>query len=711
MLTAVFKSGNATGEATETSIITEQKYNRRGSRKMNYITYYKNENEAVKERYQLVMDRVSQIAQGENTIPEKFREYFIGQAEKLLYIKKLYDLSETGEYRKKSEQELKAINDDLHSELRNNYDTSWLNPEYMMKNIGEEYGKYLLWLGVSIRNLIEPALSLKLEVIVLYTELFVQIYNLFETEDLSEKTLKDIQYWFKHDCNEVLLDYSIADVNWQRDFASSIIMEADLSDTRYLYFYGANITRNEIEASKLLAGFSQEKIDEMARTFTNGYINGFKLLGKDLSKKGAVELRYNIGFERMMRAAIKQFEEIGLKPVILSEYYTYTPANRQYSYDHRYFDAHLLDKCLTDRDIELYKVIFEKYKDFITPIAGPAVLEVFGEKPFEPKSKPENLKYTDKQQKLKIEFKREYMDIYHKYIKPEDRSFTIIAYPVADIGEKYKEIFEETIKINNLDQNVYREIQACIINALDEGEYAEIKGMNGNRTDLKVALMPLNNPEKETLFENCLADVNIPLGEVFTTPKLKGTNGTLHVTQVFLNNLNYIDIDLKFKDGCVSDYTCKNFGDDEAANKAYIKENLLNGHDTLPIGEFAIGTNTTAYVMGRKYDIMSVMPILIVEKTGPHFAVGDTCYCFDEDAKTYNPDGKEIIAKSNDFSDLRNTQPEKAYFNCHTDITIPYSELGSIDVIKKDGSRTPIIRNGRFVLKGTEKLNEALEQL
>lgn len=678
---------------------------------MNYITYYKEENEAVKERYQLVMGRVSDIAKGEDTVPEKFREYFKEQAERLLLIKNLYDMSEKGEYRNKTEEELKSINDMLHQEIRDNYDESYLNPRYMMNKIGEEYGKYLLWLGVHIRNLIEPALSVKLEVVVLYTELFVEIYNLFETEDLSEKNLKDIQYWFRHDCNEIIIDYIVADRDWNRDFATSIIMEADLRDTRYLYFYGTNISRNEIETSRLLAGLSQEMIDDMARTYTNGYIEGFRVLGKDLSKKGVVQIVYAIGFERVIRAAIKQFGEIGLKPIILSTDYTYTPANRQYGYDHRYLDAHLFDKCLKDRDVELYRVTFEKYKDFIIPTAGPAVLEVFGEKPFEPLDKEESLKYTDKQLKLKNEFDREYIEIVNKYINPEERSYTIISYPVADIGEKYREIFEETIKLNNLDQNLYGEIQTCIINALDEGEYVEIKGMNGNLTDLRVALKELKEPSKETLFENCLADVNIPLGEVFTSPKLKGTNGTLHVTQVFLYGLNYIDLELKFKDGCVAEYTCKNYGDNEEANKSYIKENLLKGHDTLPMGEFAIGTNTTAYVMVKKYDIAPFMDILILEKTGPHFAVGDTCYRFDEDAKTYNPDGKEIIAKSNEFSDLRNTEPEKAYFNCHTDITIPYNELGSIDVVKRDGSKTAIIKDGRFVLKGTEKLNEAFEEL
>ena len=34
------------------------------------------------------------------------------------------------------------------------------------------------------------------------------------------------------------------------------------------------------------------------------------------------------------------------------------------------------------------------------------------------------------------------------------------------------------------------------------------------------------------------------------------------------------------------------------------------------MGEFAIGTNTTAYAMARKFDITQLMPILIMEKTG-----------------------------------------------------------------------------------------------
>ena len=88
------------------------------------------------------------------------------------------------------------------------------------------------------------------------------------------------------------------------------------------------------------------------------------------------------------------------------------------------------------------------------------------------------------------------------------------------IGEQFEEIFRETVKINTLDYNLYQEIQQKLIDALDPGTSVHIVGNNGNHTDLRVQLHKLQNPEKETNFENCVADVNIPVGEVFTSPVL-----------------------------------------------------------------------------------------------------------------------------------------------------------------------------------------------
>lgn len=43
----------------------------------------------------------------------------------------------------------------------------------------------------------------------------------------------------------------------------------------------------------------------------------------------------------------------------------------------------------------------------------------------------------------------------------------------------------------------------------------------------------------------------------------------------------------------------------------------MNQHETLPMGEFAIGTNTTAYAMAERFGITDRLPILIVEKWAP----------------------------------------------------------------------------------------------
>ena len=263
------------------------------------------------------------------------------------------------------------------------------------------------------------------------------------------------------------------------------------------------------------------------------------------------------------------------------------------------------------------------------------------------------------------------------------------------------------MEINTLDYNSYQKMQQAIIDILDKAECVHVLGQGDNKTDITVKLHTLNDPLKETLFENCVADVNIPVGEVFTSPVLTGTNGVLNVSRVFLNGLAYNDLTIEVKDGMVENYTCANF-DDEEESKRMIYENVLFRHDTLPIGEFAIGTNTLAYKIGREYHIEAKLPILIAEKTGPHFAFGDTCYSHEEDVKTYNPDGKEIIARENECSALRNEDISKAYFNCHTDVTLPFEELGLIEAVLPDNSTIPIIKGGLFVVPGCEELNKPL---
>lgn len=664
------------------------------------------------ERYEIATSRIREII-NEDTVSEPFKSFFCKASEFICKIDDLNSIIKSGEINDFSLDRLKELNKSLFEEIYSeNYEESFANPEYAVKTLGEEYGKILCYIYTKNRGMIRNVYMGRLEEVVLQMELFTQIYNYFEdVEQLEYDNVYETVYSYEKDNTEIFTDLMIEDrINPDNKFAVDIVMNSDLNDLRYLYKYGEHVGFNELKMAEFLNSLSQEEIDRLAKVYTEGYRIGFINTGKDISKKGTVDIRYSLGFERIIRSAIFNFKKMGLEPVIYQVGYTTTSPNRQYAYDHRYDDALYLDKAYIKRKLEVSRHAYESRKQLAGKMAGPAVIEIFGETPFEPENKKQAYALSEEQQKLKSEYITEYQTMVQEYIKGDERSFTIIAFPIPEFGDDFEQMFKETVKINTLDSEIYGKVQQNIIDALDQAEYVKVLGKGDNKTNMKVQMYDLKNPLKETNFENCLADVNIPLGEVFTSPKLKGTEGILHVSQVYLNDLKYNDLQIIFEDGKIKDYTCKNF-DTEEENKKFIKQNVMFNHETLPIGEFAIGTNTTAYRVAKKYHVVYKLPILIVEKMGPHFAVGDTCYSFEEDIKTYNPDGKEIVARENEVSALRKTDIKKAYFGCHTDITMPYDELGEITAVRKDGSEITIIKDGHFVLEGTELLNEPLEEI
>ena len=685
--------------------------------------------QVLQERYDLAIERIREIpaASGGQAHGQDARgaagDFFRRTADFILLMDEARTKLQDPDTHLRTAQEWQALNHAMYEDvLPENYAHSYANPAFATRVFGKEMGQALCFLYEQIRGLTGWVFEGLLEEVVIHMELFLEVYGCFAGGARPRvSTLKDILYWFVSDYCDVLVTERVRQsIDPARDFAVRIICESDLTDPVYLYRYGEYVTDHEIWLSKYLASLPEETIDRMAGTFAEGYRTGFVKAGKDLSKKLTVNIRYQLGFERVVKRAIGLFAGMVLRPVIFRHAlsavnrrgalrlgYTGAVANPQHDYDHREDAALFLDKRFMQRRLAVMRSTFETFLTLANAHAGPAVIEVFGEEPFSPAACEGALTLSGAQQKLQVEMNNEAAQITNRYIIAEERSFTIIAFPVPAIGPHFEEIFADTIRINTLDAALYERIQQCLIDLLDRGEYVHILGCGENRTDLTVALAPLDDPARQTAFENCVADVNIPVGEVFTSPKLEGTNGVLHVSQVYLQGLLFKDLSLTFADGMISEYSCGNF-EDSAAGRDYIRANVLFHHDTLPMGEFAIGTNTTAYVMGRRYGIGALLPILIAEKTGPHFAVGDTCYSWEEDVPVFNPDGRECIARENSISALRKTDPSGAYFGCHTDITIPYEELGLIEVITREGERIPLIRDGLFVAEGAQELNEPL---
>ena len=641
--------------------------------------------EWVMERYKLAKERIAQIPE-ENIVKMPYQDFFIKEAE---FLQKVISVMDENQEQDKTLGELQAQNYELYQDvLPQNYEKSYGNPVYAQKMLGE-YGRAFTFLYTELHGTIGYAFEKKVWDITVGLELFLEMYSAFSEEELpAEKQVREILLSYVNDYCQDMVETRIREgVDPEEDFAVNIIMKSDLNDLRYLYRFGEYISESQLETARFLNSMSQEEIDSMAGTYTEGYRMGFVTGRKDIRKKKTVNIRYELGFERMVKAAILQFEEMGLKAVIYRHAlhavnkrsqnrvgFTGAVANPQFDYDHRQDSALFMDSDFVKRKLRAMQTSYDEYADLAEVHGGPAVIETFGEKPFSPVNKEECWTFSEAQQKLQVELDNESGQIVNRYIKGEERSFTIIAYPIPEIGENFQDIFREIVKINTLDYKKYQKIQQTIIDTLDTCEWVEIKGKGDNETDLLIHLHTLADPQKQTNFENCVADVNIPLGEVFTSPVLAGTGGILHVSKVYLNGLQFCDLKLVFDCGQVIDYTCSNF-DTEEENRKYIEDNILFHHPRLAMGEFAIGTNTTAYVAAQKYDIADKLPILIAEKMGPHFAVGDTCYSWAEDTPVYNPDGKEIIARDNEISEMRKDDVSLAYYGCHTDITIPYDEL------------------------------------
>ena len=421
------------------------------------------------ERFELAAERVGMCLQ-EQFSDASFDSYFKEVSGFLKRMCQKYVQIANG-YEAEHIEVMRLENQKLYEQvLPEYYRQSFLNPAYAAEKLGEEYGRVLSWLYSELHKTIAYAYEQKLELFTVRLELFLEVYSAFvyEMEECgklpSYESIRQIGYWFVSDYSDIeTLDRITGQVCPDNNRYVDIIMNSDLTDLRYLYQYGLYVSENELRIAAFLNDQPEEKIKLMAHTYVEGYRKGFEMARKDLSKKKTVGIYYHIGFERMLREAIKEFWALGLKPVIYRNCIKGGTSNRQFGFDHKDDMGIFWDKQLLQRMIDVTKNAYEELKEAAGVYAGPAVLEVFGEMPFAPESKPECIDMKGEAQKVFVEYRRQAEEIANQYIKGEERSFTCIAFPLPEIGEPFEEIFDEIIRINTLDYELYKVIQQHII--------------------------------------------------------------------------------------------------------------------------------------------------------------------------------------------------------------------------------------------------------
>ena len=243
----------------------------------------------MKERYELAYNRIREII-SEKNIPEVYRAYCQETAALLTSLDQVLVLAEGDGLQAASLEQLKTWNTQFYDPLRDdNYEKFYGNPRYCTEKFGEEQGKLMAYFYIRFRDGILDAYSGDRESLLLLMELFLQVYTVLTTEEDQPRWLKETLYYYVHDYDKYYMEKGIRRLlNPSLDRLVRIVTDSDLSDEKYLYYYGENITENEIATARYISSLPKEKIEKIAATYTEGYRQGFVAAGIDLSDRKSV---------------------------------------------------------------------------------------------------------------------------------------------------------------------------------------------------------------------------------------------------------------------------------------------------------------------------------------------------------------------------------------------------------------------------------------
>lgn len=332
------------------------------------------------ERYELSLERIRLIV-SEESVKEPYRDFFQKTAAFILKLDGILDRVLSGNTENDSSDELEQKNTEIYRDvLEEHYKTSYANPAFAVSSMGDEIGKYLGVVYVEIRKGIRYAYMGKKEYLTINNELFVEIYNCFENEEVPNyRALRNILYWYVSDYFDIFVADRIESVVGEKDtLEKEILMQRNLRDLRYLYQYGEYISAVEMDKAEHFNELSETEIEYMAEKYANLFFSECE------EAEGKVfSLAYPIGMERVVRKFVKIVENRGFRLNVYREAESLftlsgpfaegvfgTDANEQYYVDHAFDLGLILDKKIIERKLEVIRTSFEQKKEMSNRYAG-----------------------------------------------------------------------------------------------------------------------------------------------------------------------------------------------------------------------------------------------------------------------------------------------------------------------------------------------------
>lgn len=281
---------------------------------MDYRTLFKEDNDSIRERYDLAIWRIEQMLE-EQSIQPPFDRFFKENARWILMCDRLFTALERDELENADGTVWKKINHCLYASMYGSkMAEDFGNPSYAKRYFGDELGPHLSCLFHIMRCMIPAVWECRRVAVTICMELFIEIYNIFEYEKVTANMISRTIYWFISDYADEFMTYKIRELSdgqldrYERIFRAA----AGGQDEMVLYMYGLYVPETAIDRWRRWKSADPASVEALAQMIAD------RAKQASLTRKGGrYILSYHIGDEPLAAKAAQRLSGEDYEPMIV----------------------------------------------------------------------------------------------------------------------------------------------------------------------------------------------------------------------------------------------------------------------------------------------------------------------------------------------------------------------------------------------------------
>lgn len=665
-----------------------------------YEEYYKQYNLQSEAKYEELTEFLRSFSQEAPPAKEKgFRqrmaEFTLQQGQ---FLMKVVDMEArfTPEYRRS--ESIQTIRDDLSSLytdiLPQSYASSLVSFSGVSQLVGKELAPVLTLYAHIFRNGIQDALKHRRFLLAKKLELYFEMRRQLMHGQVRAENLRQALHEASLSVLPQLVELCVHEMYDPNDREiGTILAGQDLSDPDYLYEYGLPVTEEVLFYQRFFSSLDEESVRQLSRRAAQSVRSNLLIDKFADGPRTCCVIKVPMGCERLAKALKDSLSDTGLDTALVK---IGSPLEGT-----RYWQDHLLvpARILGDEDMEAFTSACTKAaadcSAMLKGLAGRVTFELNDSMAKTPRKNSQRLRGRDQRIGLRCDYMRRVFEdsilSAGQLYKTSDMTVYIPSCSKEDLtGDagrelSYAERFTQMIDLQLAPEEVPQRPLTAITDAMDYGEFLYLKGRSGNETDLTIGLPVSENQRAESNMLIFRGKGTLPDALVGTVPAMPGTNGILHVRSAVVQGQPVTDLKIVFQDGVIN--SASYVGQD---GKTY--EADLSNRVGLSISRLRMGLNFSI-----EETLLSGLTISVPTKIQEQTCLSVT-YGIRPSENTLGIEYYEPLTRKH----VKIYTPT-AY--AETTVSIPYEELSRMSVIHQNGSSVDILREGMFVLIGTDHLN------